>query len=315
MIQTSAPIRQHILPRFYLRAFASPKRSLAGLNRTTGFVHLTNVKKATAKHDFYTIVSESGERRYNAEWTLGKVESEAARALRTIRAGTWPPEPRNRDALAAMVALQFTRGEASRDGLNRVADYMQKLLLSGVPREREAARADLRRRGLEGSDDEVDTLLEMATDPDSYMVQAHQNEHVRIMLSTALELIPAIQAMTWNLVRSPDYLFLTTDHPVALWRRPWEGGSFYGVGMLSADEIRFPLDPEYLLVLTPDGLPLTLESSPEQAYQYNAHTAASSHEWTYARPTHPHLSRLGAWLRGVPRPGIIIDGPSLRRVS
>jgi hypothetical protein len=135
------------------------------------------------------------------------------------------------------------------------------------------------------------------------------------MLSTALEFMPAILSMTWNLVRSPDYLFVTSDHPVALWRKPSKAGSFYGVGILTADEVRFPVDPEYLLVLTPGGPPLSIEASPEQAYYYNSHIAACSREWTFARPTHPHLSRLGPWVRGLRPPGIDIDGPPLRHAS
>src|SRR5450631_2889061 len=52
-------------------------------------------------------------------------------------------------------------------------------------------------------------------------------------------------------MRSMRSAFLTTDRPVAVWRRDPSSLAYMGTGIASADEVRFALGPHDLLVLRP----------------------------------------------------------------
>jgi hypothetical protein len=108
-------------------------------------------------------------------------------------------------------------------------------------------------------------------------------------------------------LRCDEPLFVTSDQPVTLWSKPREN-SFYGTGIATADEVRFPLDPSHFLVLTPPGLAgLRAEIGPEWAPELNRLTIASALEWVFAHPSHPQLEQLTEWARTLPGRKLVID--------
>jgi len=74
------------------------------------------------------------------------------------------------------------------------------------------------------------------------------------------------------------------------WRRRSEGNRFPGVGLATADEVRFPLDPYHMLILVPDRVPeRVLEIEPQTATMLARHMAAWSFDHVFHHPKHDPL--------------------------
>ena len=49
--------------------------------------------------------------------------------------------------------------------------------------------------------------------------------------------------MAWAVEMSTDHAFVTTDRPVAMWKRDTRDLTMMGTGLENSDEVRFPLLP------------------------------------------------------------------------
>lgn len=97
------------------------------------------------------------------------------------------------------------------------------------------------------------------------------------------ELAPRIARMAWAVEASPQRAFVTTDRPVAVWRRNPQNLKRMGVGLENADEVRFPLGPHHLLVLRPRYPEHHTVVEPERAAQVNHHLAAACYDIVIGR--------------------------------
>ena len=75
-----------------------------------------------------------------------------------------------------------------------------------------------------------------------------------ISMSGAVSLIaPRLEAMGWTVYKYDAPILLSSDCPVLKWRRPSAKPQYGGVGIDTADEIRFPLSPNALLVMSQES--------------------------------------------------------------
>ena len=247
-----------------------------------------------SKAGFYTITDADGKPSELIEEVLAEIEAEAKLALDRIDQGVFPPTGEDRSVLALFIALQITRGRESRHFAEEVQDFAAKLLLQGLSRE-EARTRFHDNTGRYPSDHELDQIMEVIEDPDRFRIVPHPNELIQGMLRIAdNHLRPVIEEKSWHLMEIPKRAFLTSDHPVVFWRTPREENRCIGVGLATADEIYFPLDPYRTLILLPqsDGLPERLPGTPQAAKIQNQLVAGYSYEWLFHHPKHDPLRKI-----------------------
>src|SRR5262249_25769969 len=104
--------------------------------------------------------------------------------------------------------------------------------------------------------------------------------------SRSLASVPALArqlaARTWQLVRFPSRVLLTSAPPVVLWA-PSASAKPYQVGLGSAHEVRVPLDPRHALIVArraPAG-EIVRDLSERQARALNRTVAEAAAEWIY----------------------------------
>jgi hypothetical protein len=94
-----------------------------------------------------------------------------------------------------------------------------------------------------------------------------------------------LAARTWQVVRFPSLVLLTSDTPVVLWA-PSAAAKFYQVGLGSAHEVRIPLDARHALIVArhaPAG-EIVRDLGERQARALNRTVAEGAAEWMYYHP-------------------------------
>lgn len=309
------PRWHHYVPQFYLRAFADGKDRVARISKEAGEVDLISVKRAAAEIDFNRIELPSGEVSYEIEHMLSWVENGAAPAIRRIRKGEFPPSDRDKDGLAGFLGLQFARGRNTRDGHQLVEEWMLRFLARERFGDPDRARQSLREStGGEPTDEEVAVMVRTVTEPDAYEVVVPDTNSIKIMLSVSSQAMLYLFNITWSCLRFGHPLLVTSDTPVHTWSKPTETPNVMGTGLVTSDEVRFPVGPRAILVLTPEGPSLHADLGDEWAWQMNLNTIATAYRWIFAPPGHPNLDRIADLAREAPPSGIQIDAFGERTV-
>jgi len=263
---------------------------------------VTSVEKAAKETDFYAVATADG-RSQDVERLLSQIEDLGAPAIQAVTSGGFPPSTADREAVAMFIAFQFTRGRNHRDAWNMMTDYTTKLFIHGMTEDDARARLTAA-TGTAPSDKDVRSIVELGQNLDSWEVVPHPNEAIKAMLDNTPQLVPYIMERRWRLARFGKPLLLTSDSPVALWRRVHS--SAYGIGIANADEIRFPLDPQHALILTLDGSEMVWDLHDRHAADLNRSVGAVGYEWIYRHPEYDALEELKL---PPPRPPIHISGP------
>ena len=94
-----------------------------------------------------------------------------------------------------------------------------------------------------------------------------------------------LAARTWQLVRFPSRVLLTTDTPAVLWT-PSEAAKPYQIGLGSAHEVRVPLDPRHALIVARHAQAgeIVRDLSDRHARALNRTVAEAAAEWMYYHP-------------------------------
>lgn len=303
--------RHHTISDFYLRMFADADEWLTVVDLTEAKPKWTRRKTSNVSvaKDFYTIIDTDGQESPAVERLLGHIEGRAAPALRRMQAGVFfPPGASDRDNIALWLAFQYMRGPETRRNLEAMQDVTGKLLVQGINTP-ETARTRLQHAGTpEPTEQDINDLLHFAANLDQYDIAPDPNEHIQIMLSLAAnEIAPRFHAMHWHLFKFDQPALLSGDHPITLYANPEHRSPLMGIGIGTADEIRFPVDPSTLLVMTPEPLPEVIGRLPHSAARhFNQLTAYHAYEFVFMHPGQDHLTGLELGPR--PRPVMQVSG-------
>lgn len=276
------PRRHHVVPRFYLNRWGGESERLA-VRRRTGHSFVAGTHNVAVESGFYDIVEPSGTVSTAVEVWLGRVEHAAADVLAAIETTGEPPRTgtQARRALAEFLALQFTRTPEQRertlfpervrtwlDGRDLTRDLMHEYLRDVHLRFEPAADE------IEGAFSFVAVAL---NDPDGMT----DTDAVDLMVRSAQNVAPAIEGLHWSIEHDRRGRFISSDTPLTLWRPPSPRDSFEGIGVVTATEIRFPLDPWIQLVLAPDERPLAIDVATDRPRHCNADVAYGCHHMVF----------------------------------
>lgn len=224
---------------------------------------------------------------------LAEAEARAAEAVQRITAGAFPPTETDRASLALVLAVQLLLGRYHRAEAGRAAALVGQLIVSTIE-ETEAAHAAAgearEETELENPAGE-DAALAAAEPPDAPPDSAAPEVMLpgRPPVPRSLATVPALArqlvARTWQLVRFPSRVLLTSDTPAVLWA-PSEAAKPFEVGLGSAHEVRVPLDSRHALIVArraPAG-EIVRDLSERHARALNRTVAEAAAEWMYYHP-------------------------------
>jgi hypothetical protein len=287
-----AALERPLVPRFLLAGFADSTGQLMAERRDRTRRRLILVDAAVAELGRYSLPPARASAPALAG-LLAEAEARAAEAARRITAdGAFPPVGVDRASLALVLAGQLLLGRYHRAEAGRAATLVGQLIVSTIEdaEEEEDDDAD----AAEAPEPEVEPLdpeppparkpepVRGAREPD---VLLPGQPPVGRSLASLPALARQLAARTWQMVRFPTPVLLTSDTPVVLWA-PSAATKLYQVGLGSAHEVRVPLDARHALIVArraPAG-EIVRDLGERHARALNRTVAEAAAEWMYYHP-------------------------------
>jgi Protein of unknown function (DUF4238) len=294
----SAPplLERPLVPRFLLAGFAGPGDQLMAERRDRTRRRLVRVDTAVAELGAYSLLADRADAPMLAR-LLAEAEARAAEVVLGITGGAFPPREGDRASLALVLAVQLLLGRYHRGEAVRAAALAGQLIVSTIE-EREAASEESEEAAeadeAEGSESEdpagEETELPVAARPDppdegAAEVMLPGQATVPRSLATVPALARQLAARTWQLVRFPSPVLLTSDTPAVLWA-PASAAKPYEVGLGAAHEVRVPLDARHALIVARRGPAgeVVRDLDERHARALNRTVAEAAAEWMYYHP-------------------------------
>lgn len=284
----SVPRRHHFVPRAYLERFGHDGRVLVR-RRDKPRPFTTSVANVAVETGFYDSQTADGQWSVALERLLAGVDGAGIAAIRTVDHEMRPPAvgSKSRGMLATVLAIQFTRTPMLREQVlvpQRFAAYAGD---RPVDRELVARFLSDVHLGFRPDDNEVDAAYLFL----EYVLRSKEiptrEFAVQMMLKCVDHVQPALLRKHWSLEVARKPRLITSDAPLALWRRPNSRDEFEGVGVEDAEEIRFPLDPSKQLVLAESERDEVVAIEPDRVRACNSDLAHACHKLIVGHPNRP----------------------------
>jgi Protein of unknown function (DUF4238) len=281
-------LERPLVPRFLLAGFADATGQLMAERRDRTRRRLVAVDAAVGEIGGYELAAGRTDAGALGR-LLAEAEARAAEALQRMTAGAFPPREHDRASLALVLAVQLLLGRYHRAEAGRAATLVGQLIVSTIE-EAEAA-------GEESEEGEAaDPGSQSAAVADAAGTEAAPAGGTPDVIlrgrpprGRSLASLPVLArqlvSRTWQVVRFPSLVLLTSDTPVVLWT-PSAAAKLYQVGLGSAHEVRIPLDPRHALIVArhaPAG-EIVRDLGERQARALNRTVAEGAAEWMYYHP-------------------------------
>jgi uncharacterized protein DUF4238 len=297
-------LERPLVPRFLLAGFADATGQIMAERRDRTRRRLIMVDAAVAELGRYALPADRADAPALAR-LLAEVEARASEAVQRITAGAFPPREPDRANLALVLAVQLLLGRYHRAEAGRAATLVGQLIVSTI----EEAEAEEESEETEAPEPESQGAPVTAAPAAPEAPGARRPEVVcgagvpdvllpgRPPIGRSLASMPALArqlaARTWQVVRFPSPVLLTSDTPVVLWA-PSAATKLYQVGLGSAHEVRIPLDARHALIVArhaPAG-EIMRDLGERQARALNRTVAEGAAEWMYYHPESDPLERV-----------------------
>jgi|CXWL01.1.fsa_nt_gi hypothetical protein len=277
----SKSVNQHWVPKFYLREFATPETRqtkepkvwIFSKQESDGSEQLTNVRNVCAKRYLYSPRDESGQRSWEIDDELQRVES--------LLAQIWPQVASDfidlgnesiRKALALFVATAHVRHPDNREALKSLHSQIVEGL-DNLPKKSDGS-PNVDSYLYKGQEIEIDTSGWKSYK--EWTEDAHHRFFAQTIRVESGNLAKILLKKRWSVVLAEREHFITSDRPVAVQHTSRE---VFGVGT-AGGVVSFPLSPTRILILDdqhqePANQYYPLKPENVGAFNYNVwHTGA-----------------------------------------
>jgi hypothetical protein len=279
--------RHHFVPRAYLERFGREGR-VAVRWRGHSKPVVAGVHNVAVEGGFYETVDAKGQESVAAEEALAVVDGQAINAMRAIvDAGKAPPiGSADRLTLALYIAVQMKRTPESRERYLFPRSVIEYANGRAVDRDLMAEYLEKVHLGFRPGDGEIEGALALTQ---FFMVEHHKaptkTDAIQLTMSDGVgELAGVILIKRWSLEIARRPRFITSDCPVVFWRKPTPRDRFRGIGLMNAEEVRFPLDAGHQLVITDEARPASIRVEPARVRASNADVAATCYKFIVGHP-------------------------------
>ena len=307
----SKPKMHHFVPQGYLARFGE-NNMVTVKRREPAKIHDTNVRNIAGEVGLYTIERPDGTTSTEVEEDLADIDGAALAAMQWIDEHDKPPAAGSaeRDGLCTYLAVQTTRTPRSRTMTmfpRHVLDYAQGRELT---KELVSEYLEKRHLGRKTTPAEVQAAWTYVHGVAAMGGFPTKTDATQLSMAIVGNYLDHFNDRHWRLEKCRKPHFVTSDAPLLLWRRPSVSDAYKGIGILDAEEIRFPLDPSKQLVLTPGQGTSTLDVGLSRMWDSNRDQAANCAQIIVGHPvrnswtTKLELRRTGPTLRFNMAPGI-----------
>jgi hypothetical protein len=280
-VSPSASLERPLVPRFLLAGFGDTAGQLMAERRDRTRRRLVSVDAVVGELGGYALSIEHADAPA-LDRLLAEAERRAADAVLRVTGGAFPPRGADRASIALVLAVQLLLGRFHRAAAARTAGLVGQLIVSTIE-ETEAAREE------EGEAAELAEVPPAELPEPRRAPEAPEATLPGASASHSLTMVPhlarQLAARTWQLVRFPSRVLLTTDTPAVLWA-PSEAAKPFQVGLGAAHEVRVPLDPWHALIVARHAQAgeIVRELSERHARALNRTVAEAAAEWMYYHP-------------------------------
>lgn len=267
--------RPHFVPRTYLGAWANAANQVAYRRRDSEAAVITNIANVAVAGGIYG-KGEAGQAR---EELFQQIEQEWA-SLREELITNGDLHGERRSLLALFAAFQLTRTLKEQEARSFVCGVAATTDDRPIPKE--AVRQFLANMDAAEPDaNEVEAAWAYVNGMPNGEIPTYEMILNITMMGAVSVIAPRIEAMAWSVYRYRDPILLSTDCPVLKWRRPTTEPHHGGIGIDTADEIRFPLSPNALLILADERR--DTRRSPNSR-KINAQAVSQCHKFVFGTP-------------------------------
>jgi hypothetical protein len=270
--------RPHFIPLSYLRAWAGEGDQVAVRRRSGPNVFTPNIINIAVDSGIYG----RGDAGRDRERMFGRLEAEWPRLRKALisRGGALDEDDRSTISLFSATQLSRTRERvAQAEFLQAFADFSDRRPVTQEDVRTFLVECHLR---FEPSDAEVKGAWIFASFALNDGKPQSKDEVMAMLLHIAVdEIRPRLAMMSgWTVEHCRKAVLLTSDRPVMCWRPRSLRDSYQGIGVETAEEIRWPLTPQDLLVMRPRARDGGLEQVSTQRFErVNAGVASQCHEF------------------------------------
>ncbi|MDZ7762524.1 MAG: DUF4238 domain-containing protein [Desulfovermiculus sp.] len=226
------PIRQHWVPKAYLRAFCAPPATKEqiytyDLIEERGFK--TKIDNIAVKRHLYTIGLGNEESSFVIESMLSRIESDVKPIFEEVNNREdlhMPPEARK--TLSAFLSTMFMR---TRLGLQMIRAHREEVRAKSLP-------------------PEMDLPEPFRTDLLSLDDNDERELFAKSVVSVGLKLTEVFESMYWHILRAIDSHLITSENPLVVFNPTEER---WGLGT-DKTHIHFPLSPKLVLSISKEPL-------------------------------------------------------------
>jgi len=247
----SHPIRQHWVPQFYLRYFSTPETKdrkypqvwIFSKDRKAGEPKLTSIRKICATSNLYSPLSDSGDRDYSVEKTIGNLEYLVSQ-IWPILASDFVDFERNtsvKKGVSLFLAIMYLRHPS----VNRQGEYIHGQMVEWydkLPKDH-LGRPCIKEIEMNNEVRKVD--ISDWFNYKNWKKNDHHKFFTDSIKSQAIFLAEIFLKKRWSVIFSKDPVFITSDKPLSKHHESRETFGFATEGTF----INFPLSPTRLLVM------------------------------------------------------------------
>ena len=247
-MSTNNPVRQHTVPKMLLKNFLLPEsKSLFEIHRTTGKCFPTPTTNASVEKDFYTLEGKDGQKHYDIEKGLSKIEGINSPIIqKLIENGVNSVSEKERAFFSNFLAIQLHRTRTMKAFTKATYDKFRD------PKETlgfmDEIKSELEQQFSKATIAELKAKLE-----DGERLKKDPNFFLKNCLTPpSPRLANAICQMHWRIEKSKnkDTYFVIGDAPLAIRKRGHPTDPYF-VGIERDDldvEFYFPLSYERILI-------------------------------------------------------------------
>jgi hypothetical protein len=305
--------RQHFIPQFYLRRFATykPKEEIWTYDIENGLTRGSTINNTAFEKYLYSVTLEDGKRLDDLENLISVIEGKAAPVLEKLINGEKVDDHERAD-FASFIAIMHVRTDAFRHQFAQTMVAGLQVVNYATAIHDEAFKNSMEKYQREKgplSTEEIESLRKGMLNPQNFVVSVDK-EWTLQALSFHDGLAPILYEMHWStLIAGAPRYFITSDNPVIFEVPNQHRHHFYGGGLTHKKvELTFPLSSHTCLLATWNKtLPTRLEVNAETTKTLNRYRAIYARRFLFGPRRDTGIEKLGAKFKNV-TPGMKISG-------
>lgn len=250
MTKQNEPIRQHYLPKMYLKNFCNQNNKIWVYNDKTDEVKELSTKDTTVIKHFYTLKKDDGSKDYYIENNLSKIEDLCAPIINKLVAGN-VINSEEKGYLSVFIAVLQNRTPKAVDLINQIMNPMLKIQQEHIKHSK--AMKDLIEQGKKEYGLDENLINEILDNIEPSLTKSGE---WGFLMDVAIHMAKLYSQMEWHFCYTDKSSFITTDNPILVYPATYDTGPYGNIGVaLPTVEKHLTIAPNLMLRIGDLGNP------------------------------------------------------------